>query len=341
MPQGWTFEIQLPDADISNGRINVHATDADAFLYKPITLNNNVDSIIFEWDGTMAYSAWGITQGIRIWTNHNNHDYTLINNNSTIHYSPYSEVVLSADRWDANPFTIADKVTIPSSLCDQHYKVIVKNGFASMRSIKISDSTEIFNTTRAFNDTLNFKLSDIYQLGFWVGTTTDNDSWLDNPSITIFQKQKVNLDSGLVASYPFNGNANDTSGNGNNGTVNGATLTKDRFGNAGKAYSFNGTSDYISVSPIAGLTANQTKCFWIKPNALSSNMYLIDEGNNNNWVQLYDDDFDGKLELKTGCVTNGASIVISKQEFTQTGIWFFVTTILGTDSVLKLSLIHI
>ena len=34
-----------------------------------------------------------------------------------------------------------------------------------------------------------------------------------------------------VASYPFNGNANDVSGNNNNPTFNNATLTADRFGN--------------------------------------------------------------------------------------------------------------
>jgi len=48
------------------------------------------------------------------------------------------------------------------------------------------------------------------------------------------------LKDGLVAYYPFNGNANDESGNGNNGTVYGATLTTDRFGNTNKAYSFDG-----------------------------------------------------------------------------------------------------
>jgi hypothetical protein len=42
--------------------------------------------------------------------------------------------------------------------------------------------------------------------------------------------------NGLVGWWPFNGNANDESGNGNNGTVNGATLTTDRFGNANNAY---------------------------------------------------------------------------------------------------------
>jgi hypothetical protein len=54
--------------------------------------------------------------------------------------------------------------------------------------------------------------------------------------------------NGLVAYYPFNGNANDASGNGNNGVVNGATLTTDRFGDVGKAYSFDGNSNYYNVS---------------------------------------------------------------------------------------------
>jgi hypothetical protein len=52
--------------------------------------------------------------------------------------------------------------------------------------------------------------------------------------------------NGLVGWWPFNGNANDESGNGNNGTVNGATLTTDRFENANMAYSFDG-GDWIEV----------------------------------------------------------------------------------------------
>jgi len=52
---------------------------------------------------------------------------------------------------------------------------------------------------------------------------------------------------GLVASYPFNGNADDESGNGRNGSVNGATLTTDRFGKANSAYSFDGVSNTITL----------------------------------------------------------------------------------------------
>jgi uncharacterized protein (TIGR02145 family) len=53
--------------------------------------------------------------------------------------------------------------------------------------------------------------------------------------------------NGLVGWWPFTGNANDLSVNGNNGTVNGATLTTDRFGVANRAYLFNGVTNYIEV----------------------------------------------------------------------------------------------
>ena len=55
--------------------------------------------------------------------------------------------------------------------------------------------------------------------------------------------------SGLYLSYPFNGNANDASTAGNNGTVqNSATLTADRYGAANSAYTFNGSTQYISTA---------------------------------------------------------------------------------------------
>jgi hypothetical protein len=55
-----------------------------------------------------------------------------------------------------------------------------------------------------------------------------------------------NLNQGLAAYYPFNGNANDESGNDNHGTVYGATLTNDRFGGNNGAYYFDGNA-YISI----------------------------------------------------------------------------------------------
>lgn len=61
-------------------------------------------------------------------------------------------------------------------------------------------------------------------------------------------KAQVNLDSGLVAYYPFNGNVNDESGNGYDGTVFGSEITTDKFGNQNSAHLFDGINDYISTS---------------------------------------------------------------------------------------------
>lgn len=76
--------------------------------------------------------------------------------------------------------------------------------------------------------------------------------------------------SGLVAWWGFSGNANDSSGNGNDLTVNSATLTADRNGNANSAYSFDGSSSYLtrsSLSYIFSQNGTHSVSFWInKPN---------------------------------------------------------------------------
>jgi hypothetical protein len=56
----------------------------------------------------------------------------------------------------------------------------------------------------------------------------------------------------LIGYWPLNGDANDLSGNENNGTVNGAIPTIDRFGNANGAYDFNGFNSFISIDYKSG-----------------------------------------------------------------------------------------
>jgi len=77
----------------------------------------------------------------------------------------------------------------------------------------------------------------------------------------------ASLNDGLVAYYPFNGNANDESGNANHGTVFGATLAEERFGNAASAYSFDGVDDYIEIQDSTDFefTNSLTISAWILP----------------------------------------------------------------------------
>jgi hypothetical protein len=75
---------------------------------------------------------------------------------------------------------------------------------------------------------------------------------------------QVKLDSGLVACYPFNGDANDFSGHNNHGIVHDATLTQDRFGNPNSAYNFNGENSYIDIQRFDSLvpTDEFSISFW-------------------------------------------------------------------------------
>jgi len=86
-------------------------------------------------------------------------------------------------------------------------------------------------------------------------------SFLVLPAQTVF----ADLEDGLVAYYPFNGNANDASGNGNHGVVHGATLTQDKDGNADSAYAFGG-SDYIEAPDDSSLDLSDamTMAAWVK-----------------------------------------------------------------------------
>ena len=77
------------------------------------------------------------------------------------------------------------------------------------------------------------------------------------------------LQNGLVAYFPFCGNANDATGNGNNGIVYGAQLTADRFGNSNAAYSFNGVDQYIQSASISKSITDKTYSAWVKLSTLN------------------------------------------------------------------------
>jgi len=86
--------------------------------------------------------------------------------------------------------------------------------------------------------------------------------------------------NGLVAYYPFNGNANDASGHANNGTVNGAALATDRFGNANSAYSFDGISSLIAVpdSPALRISNDITVSCWVNFSQTNKGVKLVGKG---------------------------------------------------------------
>jgi len=112
--------------------------------------------------------------------------------------------------------------------------------------------------------------------------------------------------TGLVGWYPFSGNANDISGNGNNGTVYGAALTTDRFGNANKAYNYNGTSDYIDLNT-SFTGGSNPKSFTVWFYLTNNQYYWIISGGANNDGQAFGLFFNNVGSIKLFFHGNGAT----------------------------------
>jgi len=86
--------------------------------------------------------------------------------------------------------------------------------------------------------------------GTYVEQSIEVSVCAEKDNIEVVEDPMESLSEGLVAYYPFNGDANDESGNAHNGVVNGASLVTDRKGNINSAYEFDGLEDgsYIEVA---------------------------------------------------------------------------------------------
>jgi hypothetical protein len=154
--------------------------------------------------------------------------------------------------------------------------------------------------------------------------------------ITITVLDMVTPDDGLVAYYPYNGNANDESGNGNNGSVNGPKLTIDRFDSINAAYEFDGVDDYIHLSSIDNIAFNNgSVALWFKLsdgfkkgnntiNLFSKDKSTIDK----DAIELYFENSSGKLYLD--CEDSGG---IRSNSDSWDDQWHFVVITWGDSGV--------
>ena len=135
---------------------------------------------------------------------------------------------------------------------------------------------------------------------------------------------QTNLNKGLQAYYPFNGNANDESGNNNNPAFNNASITTDRFGNANSAYHFNGLYQYMRIpnKPSINFKNEITLSVWVRPTGFYYGIchasQLISKGGGNynpgNYALRFDD---ALYSSGTGC--NGSKCDTIHQNFRGTG----------------------
>ncbi len=140
------------------------------------------------------------------------------------------------------------------------------------------------------------------------------------------------LQKGLLACYPFSGDANDKTGNGNNGINHGATLTTDRLGNANSAYQFDGSSSYVSVDAKNFLNTNYTYTYWAKiDDLLTSSTYyptlsIGDVGGGNDQTSGYSTNYFGTIGWSgTSYGTDNLPLGSKTGQVAQANQWYNIT----------------
>lgn len=160
----------------------------------------------------------------------------------------------------------------------------------------------------------------------------DGRSGLTRDSIRVEVRDFSQTQTGnLVAHYPFDGNANDASGNGNNGIVYDATLVPDRRGMPNSSYLFDGNTNYIEVANSASLSFQQstTMNFWMKISAFyEREQYPMSHGN---WENRWKVSISNRRLRWTVKTTAGTKDVDSETELVA-DTWYNITTLYsGSD----------
>jgi uncharacterized protein (TIGR02145 family) len=195
-------------------------------------------------------------------------------------------------RFEGKPVIVKRQIGKPEILeYEDCFILNVRSGydgadFVSSAIVKIDGNT-VLNTSDFSNTNQSFQI-ELCQL---TETSVMEVQINGTPGSTleIWINGKLKISTGLIAFYPFNGNANDESGNGNNGTVNGAALTNDRFGNENKAYMFDGTSNFISVNSQTisrnAVTEDYTLTCWVKMTSIPTDHahFIFDRDKTLNW----------------------------------------------------------
>ena len=147
--------------------------------------------------------------------------------------------------------------------------------------------------------------------------------------------------NGLVGWWPFNGNANDESGNGNDATPYGAIPSPDRFGLNNKAYFLQGSGNYIQTN-LSSVYMNQNLTFsiWFNPTQFVTYFNcLIKNGNfNTNTGEQYGVgvNLNGQIHSgikNTSCSSGQGWVVDIPNQNVQLNTWNHLSVTVSLDTM--------
>jgi len=283
-----TANPAIPSNPTGSVMISTFATSKyDNFSYTPYVVNKSV-----LWStGATTESIYAKPSTATKYTVTVSNGYTTIKDsvtlsvNEIVGFNPLtnitsqcaSSVVLNAGtgftsyQWSTGSNTITTTVNKSGN-----YKITVTNS----DGCSTTDSTfvSLLQANILNNDTIICKNS---------SATLKIDSLVNGSSFMNLYQLPTSLKTGLVAYYPFNGNANDISGNNNNGVITSVTSSADRFGIANTAYTFSGGNIAVPMTTELAMTGDRTFSCWFKANGSQTGGRIYENTYLNSGIGLY------------------------------------------------------
>lgn len=156
------------------------------------------------------------------------------------------------------------------------------------------------------------------------------------------------MNYGLIAYYPFNGNAADGSGHGYDGIVHGAALATDLFGKTNRAFSFDGTNSWIELpSNVFSNYQAFTLSLWFNPSRLPDSAdhdheaaMLLSRGRNNFELSLGAPPFvDTGIRFLPRQMDGVGTVRDARDAAVQTNVWQHVVAVF--DNTTQISRIYV
>jgi hypothetical protein len=220
----------------------------------------------------------------------------------------------------------------------------IETGYSIERAKDFGEFVELA-VVEADSTAFSDKLELLGTYSYRVRTIKDNYSSAYSNEVNYeFNSYSAPMDS-LVAYFPFNGNANDQSGNGNDGIVSGSTLINDRFNNENSAYSFDGIDDYINIGNDVKPDFPITISYWLKvsENTQFGNIFRSDYVNDVSYSYGFTLSFRGDGSLATHIYNGFSDLNNRRSTYSELGLiesdqWYNFTTIFHSHNNAELYL---
>ena len=229
------------------------------------------------------------------------------------------------------------KIALGNESNTGEYKVIASNPYGKVTSrTAIVKKGQTVKITKSFSENFNLTEGDLLELAIQVtGSSPIKYEWYKDGKLITYKNKlviksgkpadtglykvivsnpygsvshvttiKFSPHGGLVAYYPFNGNARDESGNRNHGTVNGAVLVTDRHGEIASAYRFDGSTT-ISIPHSRSISFNGknnpvTFSIWVNAEKVGTHIFGKRSGGANYQFDMYSGSFEFRGDGFTG-----------------------------------------